>query len=190
VSELVQNIVRAAVDSAEQLRSAGVQTEAIAEYVAPRRVMLVHRPATMQPLGEVWRLGVLLLNAEAGLSLQGAGGTSAGDSLLYVAGKATRSAKRLHPGNQSISREERRDIAAAALKGGYPEGRPVNYDVQPIELDDDALRSLDASHPLGVVGDEVRVRWRAGASLDGAPTLAAYLAERVDLLAHPPHEQM
>ena len=186
----MQNIVRAAVDSAEQLRSAGVQTEAIAEYVAPRRVMLVHRPATMQPLGEVWRLGVLLLNAEAGLSLQGAGGTSAGDSLLYVAGKATRSAKRLHPGNQSISREERRDIAAAALKGGYPEGRPVNYDVQPIELDDDALRSLDASHPLGVVGDEVRVRWRAGASLDGAPTLAAYLAERVDLLAHPPHEQM
>lgn len=143
--------------------------------------MLVRRPATMRPLGEVWRLGTLLLSAS-----EGAPG-------LFAAGRTTRAAARLHPGNQSISREERRDIAAAALRGGYPEGKTVNYDAVYIELAslDDAA-GVDPSLPLGVAdgpgGPAVRVRWRANAPLENAQTLAAYLAERVGLLVDPPQQ--
>lgn len=133
--------------------------------------MLIQRAATMRPLGEVWRIGTLLVSASPELV-----------SPFFVAGPATRAAKRLHPGNQSISREERRDIAAAALAGGYAEGRSVNYDAVPVPTDGASLKELGPEHPLGVVGTEIRVRWRAGASLDAAQTLEDYLAERTDLL--------
>lgn len=160
--------------TAARLRSAQIHPEALAQYVPEHRKMLIKRAATMLPLGEVWRLGVLLL---------------ADDSTLFAAHHATRAAVRLHPSNQSVSREERRDIAAAALKGGYPEGTAVNFDATEIVISEHALRVLGSEAPVGVVdtatGPELRVRWRAGASLDGAPTLAAYLNERVDLLELP-----
>lgn len=167
--------------AASALRAADVQPEGLAEYIAERRVMLVRRPATMRPIGEVWRLGTLLL------------GAADGEPALFAAGHTTRAAVRLHPGNQSISREERRDIAAAALRGGYPEGAAVNFDAIPIALAalDDAA-GVDPSLPLGVAegpgGPAVRVRWRAGAPLENAQTLAAYLQERVGLLIDPPQQ--
>ncbi|RGE18967.1 hypothetical protein [Leucobacter sp. wl10] len=161
------------------LRAGGVPVESLAEYVASRRVLLWTRPATMRPLGEVWRIGSLLLGTD-------------GD--LYALGKATRAAERGRPGYQSASREERREIAAAALRGGYPAGAPVNFDAQRIPLSsegDGAPRTgSDAAAsrelPVGYADGEFRVRWRAGAPLAGAPTLAAFLRERVDLLLHPP----
>ncbi len=166
------SLVRAAGDAALRLRALGIEPEALAEFVPVRRVFLIRRAATMRPKGDVWRLGTLLVSAD-----QQSGHP------LFVAGPATRAARRPHPGNQSISREERRDIAAAALAGGYPEGRTVHYDAVPIPLDDAALRELGPEHPLGVVDGELRVRWRAGASLVGAPTLADYFNERIDLIA-------
>ena len=173
VDELVETAARAARQAAERLRQAGVAPEALAELVPERRVLLVRRAATMRPLGEVWRLGTILLGAGE-------------EPTLFAAGRTTRAAVRPHPGNQSISREERRDIAAAALAGGYPEGTSVHFDAVPVPLDAEALGALGPEHPLGVAGGELRVRWRAGAPLDGAPTLASYLAERVELLADPP----
>lgn len=167
--------------AARALRDAGVAPEKLAELVPERRKMLIRRPATMKPLGEVWRLGTLLIGS----------GDLEGE--LFAAGHATRAAARLHPGNQSISREERRDIAAAALRGGYPEGTPVNYDATPIPLSSlDAPDPLDPALPIGIAdgaeGPAIRVRWRAGAPLDGAQTLAAYVSERVGLLVDPPQQ--
>ena len=133
------------------------------------------RAATMHQLGHVWRLGTLLVGADP-----------TAPPALYVVGKATRAAVRQHPGNQSLSREERRDLAAAALHGGYAAGTTVNFDARPIPLTEESLTDLDAALPLGLAGGELRVRWRAGAPLDGAQTLAAYLSERVELLVHPP----
>ncbi|MFC5339067.1 hypothetical protein [Leucobacter denitrificans] len=172
MTALADSLLRAANDTASRLKALGIEPEALAEYVPSRRKFLIQRAATMRPLGEVWRLGTLLLRVDRH-----------SDPPLLVAGPATRAAKRLHPGNQSISREERRDIAAAALAGGYPEGQAVHYNAVPIPLDNAALRELGPEHPLGVVGDTIRVRWRAGASLEGAPTLADYLNERIDLIA-------
>lgn len=165
--------IRACTDAVAALQRAGVRPEALAEYMPEsRRLLVFPKPATMRPLGEVWRLGSLLLDGQGG---------------LWAAGRATRAAERGRVGYQSLSREERRDIAAAALRGGYAEGSPVNFDAQPLSLDVDALRALGPEAPIGLADDgEVRVRWRLGAALTGAPTLEQYLGDRVALLTDPP----
>ena len=162
---------RSCADAVAALQLAGVLPEAIAEYVPEgRKLFVLPRPATMRALGEAWRLGSLLLDTEGG---------------LWVAGRATRAAERGRVGYQSVSREERRDIAAAALRGGYAEGFPVNFDARPISLDEASLRELGPTDPIGLAESEIRVRWRTGASLDSAPTLEQYLRERVALLVDP-----
>ncbi|MFF8817169.1 MULTISPECIES: hypothetical protein [Leucobacter] len=175
MSELVETVVQAVREAGAKLRDSGVAPEALAVFVPERRKLLIRRKPTMLPLGHVWRLGTLMIGADEGAP-----------PALYVVGKATRSAPRLHPGNQSISREERRDVAAAALNGGYAEGTPVNYDAVQINLAETALTALAPELPLGLVDGQLRVRWRAGAPLDGAQTFEAYLRERSDLLANPP----
>lgn len=52
---------------------------------------------------------------------------------------------------------EHHELAQAARRGGYREGETVNFDAGPIDPDD-----------------------------PGVPDLGAYLAERADLLMHPP----
>ncbi|WP_205881161.1 hypothetical protein [Leucobacter insecticola] len=168
--EAVERGARACAESVTALTRASVPREALAEYVPPRRAFLRTKPATMLPLGEVWRLGALLLD---------------GSGSLYGAGSATRSAERGRPGYQSNSREERREIAAAALRGGYPIGTAVNYGAILLPLAE-AARAQDPDSPIGFTDGEIRVRWRPGASLDGAPTLATFLADRVELLTDPP----
>ncbi|MFD5599269.1 hypothetical protein ACFWHR_04350 [Leucobacter sp. NPDC058333] len=162
----------ACAETAGRLASAGVPREYLAEYVEPRRGFLRIKPPTMRALGEVWRLGALLL-------------TDSGE--LYALGHATRAAERGRPGYQSLSREERREIAAAALRGGYAVGDEVNYDAAPIPLD--ATPAVGTELPVGYDSGELRVRWRVGAPLSGAPTLASYLAERADLLIDPPFSE-
>lgn len=129
------------------------------------------QPATMIPEGEVWRLGTLLLS-------------DAGE--LWAAGNVTRAAERGRVGYQSLSREDRKDLAAAALKGGYPQGSVVNFDARPLELTPAGLSEAPELLPIGIDSGEVRVRWRKGAPLTGAPTLAEYLSERAKLLVQPP----
>jgi len=161
---------RACRATAAALRAASIATEALASFEPEgKRLLVLRRPAIMRPIGEVWRLGTLLLDT---------------DAKLWAAGRATRAAERGRVGYQSVSREERREIAAAALRGGYPEGTPVNFDAVAMPLEASALRALDADAPIGVSDGEVRVRWRSGAPLQGAPTLAQYLSERADLLIH------
>lgn len=164
--------IQACTATLEALQRAGVAPEALAEFVPEgRRFLVLPRAAAMRPLGEAWRLGSLLLS-------------TTGD--LWAAGRTTRAAERGRPGYQSESREERRDLAAAALRGGYLEGTPVNFDARQLSLDESAVRELSADEPIGLADGEVRVRWRAGAPLEGAPTLESYLHERADLLINPP----
>lgn len=164
----------------ERLRDEGVPSEGLAVYEGQRRrLLLPARPSVLRPIGRVWRLGVLLLDE---------------DGSLYAAGRATRAAERGRPGYQSQSREERRELAAAALRGGYATGEPVNFDATPLlgraaatasgerEGTADALGRLPEDAPIGIADGELRVRWRAGAPLEGAATLAQYLDERIDLV--------
>lgn len=163
---------RACAETVTALRRAGIQPEALAEYVPEgRRLFVLPKAATMKPIGEAWRLGSLLIDTA---------GT------LWAAGRATRAFERGRPGYQSASREERRDIAAAALRGGFPEAAPVNFDARQLPLHGEAVQALSAEEPIGWADGEIRVRWRAGAPLEGAPTLASYLHERAELLVHPP----
>lgn len=159
-------------DLARRLEGAEVPTEGLAAFVAAtRRLWLLPKPATMRPIDEVWRLGRLLLGRSGE---------------LYAAGRTTRAAERGRPGYQSLSREERRDVAAAALHGGYPTGATVNFGAVPLKFDEASLLALDERAPIGVDGDVLRVRWREGAELSGAPTLEQYLNERAELLINPP----
>lgn len=159
-------------DRLRALQAAGVKTEKLAVYVAPSRLFGVFpRAATMRPIGEVWRLGTLLLDT---------------NGELWAAGSATRAAERGRVGYQSVSREERKDFAAAAFKGGYPVGTAVNYDAKRLQLDRSSLQALEEDSPIGVSAGQVRVRWRAGAPLDVAMPLEQYLRERSELLINPP----
>lgn len=163
---------RACIDAVAALRRAEVAPEALAEHVPEaRRLLVFPKPATMRPIGEVWRLGSLLLDTEGG---------------LWAVGRLTRAAERGRAGYQSLSREERRDVAAAALRGGYAAGRPVNFDARRLSFDETTLSTLGPESPIGLADGEVRVRWRAGATLEGAPSLEQYLRDRVALLTDPP----
>lgn len=164
----------ACVDATSRLIAAEVAPDALAEYVPERGTFVWRRKATMRPLGATWRLGTLLL---------------ATDGALYAHGQSTRAAERGRPSFQSESREVRREIAAAALRGGFAIGVPVDFNA--VLLIDAAGTPVSSSPtplelPLGFADGEVRVRWRTGAPLAGAQTLTAFLAERVDLLIDPP----
>lgn len=165
----VANAAAACSRAVHRLRDAGVAPEALAHLEpAGRRLLVFPRAPRMRRVGEVWRLGVLLLDT---------------DARLYVAGRLTRAAERGRLGYQSLSLEERRDVAAAALRGGFPAGAAVNFDARMLSLD--APDSVSGS-PLGYDQGAIRVRWHPSAPLQGAPTLEQYLAERVDLLIDPP----
>lgn len=159
-------------DTARRLTEAGVPIEHLAEFVpARRRLWVLTLPASMRPLSEVWRLGRLLLDRKG---------------QLYSGGRITRAAERGRLGYQSLSREERRDIAAAALRGGYEAGTAVNFDALPLPLELATLESLGSDSPLVFAGGELRVRWHIGADAEMAPTLDRYLRERSELLLNPP----
>lgn len=166
----IERATAAIASTVELLETAGVRPEALAEYVpAGKRLGIFPKPATMRAIAEVWRLGSLLIGT---------------DHTIWAAGPSTRAAERGRVGYQSVSREERRDIAAAALRGGYAIGTAVNYDAIPVQLGDETMQHAGATLPLGIYAGEVRVRWQAGASLEGAPTLSGYLAERSTLLVN------
>lgn len=161
-----------------ELAAASARTETLAEYVPERRVLGLPRAPRMTAVGEVWRLGVLLLDA---------------DGRLYATGRVVRAER---PARRSVIAEsvaEHRAYRAAAVKGGIPEGATVVFDARSIELDADALADAAASGTAPVVlatgaggAPQVAVRWDP-ARADAVIPFESYLAERVELLAHPPH---
>lgn len=162
----VRTVVARAV---ERLEAAGARDEALAEYVAPRRVLLVRREAVLRPVGRAWRLGALMLDR---------------DGTLYATGAIVRAREAGVRNYQSQSGEERRDLRAAALRGRFAEGETVNHGWRVVDLSAEALRS--GTGPLLVAPDgTVKVRWNAALGDGAARDLAAYVDERVGLLVDP-----
>lgn len=156
--------------TAAELAAAGARDEALARFTPGRRILGVAGRPAMKPLGRVWRLGVLLL---------------ARDGTLLATGAITRAVEPGHPGHVAVSSEHRRAVRAAAHRGPFAEGESVNYDAEPIDLDPAALRG--ASGPLFLDDDgRLLVRWSASADDSVAAPFERYLAERADLLLHPP----
>jgi hypothetical protein len=162
--------IRASVrDAVAALTAADARREALAEYVEARRTFGIRREPVLRRVGSVWRLGVLLLD-EAGT--------------LYAAGTLVRATPPGRPQYQSQSAEHRRALRAAAQRGHFRDGETVNFGAVPIELDAEALRA--STGPLFLRDGRALVRWSAAADDAHARDLGGYLAERVDLLAHPP----
>ena len=163
---------REAVDRAvRELAAASARTEVLAEYVPARRVLGVPRAPRMSPIGDVWRLGVLLLDREG---------------RLYATGRVIRAERPVRRSVIAESVAEHRAYRAAAVKGGIAEGATVVFDAAPLELDEGALAA--GAGPLviieGPAGAEVGVRWNPSTAGAVMP-LEPYLAERVELLVRP-----
>jgi len=174
--------------AAESLEAGHAHDEALARFMPASRALLVMRKPALIPLGRVWRLGVFLLGGSQERSSQvgvsAASGVPRGRNVaLYATGEATRAVDPLYPGFQSVSAEARRDYRGAAFRGPFERGETVNFEAPVLELDADSLRS--SSGPLLLRDGEAWVRWAA--TIDAATVpFDAYLAERVDLLVHPP----
>jgi len=123
----------------------------------------------MIPLGRAWRLGVFLL---------------ARDGTLHATGSITRAVAPGHPGYQSASAENRREHRAAAFRGPFERGEPVNFDAAVIELDAVSLRA--SRGPLFLRDDAPLVRWSPSAGEDTAVPFGPYLEDRISLLLNPP----
>jgi hypothetical protein len=154
-----------------RLQAAGARTEALAELRIPRGFGPFHRAPKFVRRGEVWRLGVLLLAADPI-----AGGP------LFATGAVTRARDPRHPNVTSVSGEQRREVREAARRAGFGLGQAIDYDAQPLPLDD----TLGRAGPLVLRNGELFVSWNGSRSPDSLMPFAAYLAERVELLAVPP----
>ncbi|GAB3807503.1 hypothetical protein GCM10028798_32160 [Humibacter antri] len=185
----IAHVLGALAGAAARLTAAGARVEALAEYLPSSRVLLVPRPERLRPLGTVWRLGVLLLMAEAAddaqRSAQSAGSTAVGTPPYPPALFATGSITRAHePGRTTFiaaSAERRRQLRVAAFRGRYRPGTSVNFDAPRIPLD---ASLVGASGPLTVREGAALVRWSGDP--DALTAFDAYLAERVALLVEPP----
>ncbi|MEV7694865.1 glutaminase [Microbacterium sp. NPDC089189] len=138
--------------------------ESLAAWHRPR-VLGIPRAPRLVPVGSAWHLGVLLL----------------GEDEVWATGDVVRSREDVRRGFAAESQRSRAEVAAAAFRGGYPEGATLHLGWEPI--DEAPLAAGAPSGPLRLDGDEPVVRWSAGG---GWQPLRSYLAERVALLRDPP----
>jgi hypothetical protein len=139
--------------------------EDLGTLVEPRRILGIARAPRIVPAGTAWHLGVLLLTEDA----------------LLATGDIVRSRHEAPRGYTAESQRQRSLLAAAAHRGGFPEGTAVHVGWTPIDLAD--VGAGGASAVLRLTGGVPEVRWsvRGGwAPLDG------YLRERIELLVNPP----
>ncbi len=154
-------------ETASWLSGHGVQDEVLAELGQRRGVLGIGRRPSLEPIGRVWRLGVLLV---------GSGGEA------FATGALTRASPPKHSNYQSVSQEERRDIRRLAYESPkFAEGESVNYGASALDLSVDAVRR--GSGPLLEVDGVVTVEWAPG---QHRVPLASYLDERRRLLV--PHD--
>lgn len=150
-----------------RLVSAAAPTETLASYRPPHRTLLIPRPGSFRPIGPVWRLGVLLLGA---------------DGALFATGAVTRARDPKHPNFTSVSGEERRELREAARKAGFGIHDSVHFDAQPLPFDE----TLGSVGPLVLRDGDLSVSWNASRAVNSLRPFAGYLAERVELVLHPP----
>ncbi|MEV7826641.1 glutaminase [Microbacterium enclense] len=149
--------------SAARARLGEAPRERIGELQEGRRLLGIPRPARIVARGTAWHLGVLLLT----------------DDGVLATGDIVRSRAEVRRGFAAESQRRRAELAAAAARGGVPEGETVHIGWHPI----DPARLDASSSPLAVRGDDALVRWSAAG---GYMPLERYLDERIELLRHPP----
>lgn len=147
----------------ERLR--GAPRVVLGELVVPRRFAGFGRSPRIEPRAEAWHLGALLI----------------GDEVAYATGAVIRAREEVRRGYTAQSQAARAELAAAAWRGGFPEGAVVHVDWQPIDFE--AAAGGVASGPLVVRDGMPLIRWSAAGAYR---PLAGYLAERVALLLDPP----
>ncbi|MFC4244983.1 hypothetical protein ACFOYW_16565 [Gryllotalpicola reticulitermitis] len=153
---------------ARELADARARDEALAVFEPARRRLGVTRGERMRAVGRVWRLGALLLSASGE---------------LYGTGHVVRAAQPARRSVIALAVAEQRAYQAAAVRGGFPSGETVNFNVTPIDLGQ--LERTDASGPLVLRDGVAFVRW-SPIQLDAVAPLAPYLRDRAALLANPP----
>jgi hypothetical protein len=137
--------------------------ERIGELQEGRRLLGIPRAPRIVPRGTAWHLGALLLS----------------DGDVLATGDIVRSRAEVRRGFAAESQRRRAELAAAAARGGVPEGQTVHIGWHPVDL----TRLSANSTPLAVRDGEPLVRWSAAG---GYMPLARYLDERIELLRHPP----
>jgi len=169
--------------AASRLSAANARTESLAELRVPRGVGPFRRAPRFVPIAEVWRLGVLLLSVDPDPGPDpGPGHEPGAAGRLFATGAVTRARDPRHPNFTSVSSEERRAVREAARRSGFAVGETVDYDAEPLPLDD----TLGTVGPLVLRDGELLVSWNATRDPDSLRPFAAYLAERAELLADPP----
>ena len=112
-------------------------------------------------LGEVWRLGVLLL----------------GDDGLWSTGEVLRAAEEVRRGYAAESQRQRAEVRAMAFRGGFAEGESFHIGWEPVDVA--AVADGGDDGPLSWEGDTLMVRWSPAGFLR---PLAPYLSEQIGLL--------
>jgi hypothetical protein len=143
--------------------------EQLGGYIPSSSFLGLTRRAKMRNLGQVWRLGIFLMDR---------------NGLFLRAGDSTRVVETSHIEHVSAYRTERHQLMDAAFRGGFPTGSVVNFNTHPVLIDVDYLATPGS--PLFTRGPHTFVRWRTGASDDEAMLFSDYMAERLELLINPP----
>ncbi len=149
--------------AAARLRLVDAPQERIGELQEGRRLLGIPRAPRIVDRGRAWHLGTLLLTADA----------------VLATGDIVRSRAEVRRGFAAESQRRRAELAAAAHRGGVPEGETVHIGWHPV----DPLALDERTAPVALRDGEPMVRWSARG---GYVPLARYLDERVDLLVHPP----
>ena len=152
-----------------QLIKLAPPSEQLAELIVPNKLLGIRRSGRLKRRGEVWRLGIFLMDAN-------------GD--LFRAGETVRAESLPHTDHNSAYKAERREIAYAAFRAGYSAGTVVNFGASRINIDAESFAS--GTSPLFVRDRNIFVRWRSGAPDAQAVVLKDYVTERLDLLLNPP----
>jgi len=145
-----------------RLSAAGARTEALGAVREPRGLGPFKSAAAIVPVGEAWRLGVLLVGTDGGLA---------------AVGRITRATETGRPQNLSAGVEQRRAERVAATRGRFTAGTVVNFEFAEVSRDPADWTLAD---PLELDGDRIVVRW--GAFRSESRELAAYLDDRIALL--------
>ncbi|MDX2376689.1 glutaminase [Microbacterium sp. LRZ72] len=146
-------------------RLADVPQVRLGEWTSPPRWVAALRPPRIVPRASAWHLGVVLL----------------GEAELYATGDVVRASDPGRRGYAAQAARTRAEWAAAARRGGFAEGEPAHVGWRRLDLG--AFARTGAEGPLAVIDGTVGVRWSPGAR---HVPLEGYLAERIELLRHPP----
>ncbi|WOF22454.1 glutaminase [Microbacterium betulae] len=156
--------LRALLDDARS-RLADVPRESTGGLVEPGRVKraIGVRPRIVR-VGEVWRLGVLLL----------------GDDGVWATGEVLRAAEEVRRGYPAESQRRRAEVRAMAFRGGFAEGETFHIGWAPVDVA--AVADGGDDGPLSWDHGTLMVRWSPAGFFR---PLAPYLSEQIGLLRRP-----